>query len=85
MIKGRPPRLDEVFQTYDRPLFFVTICPVRRHEIADMKAVHRSFKKYIARACSEFGVAVWRYVIMPGHIHFFVCGDNDFQLAKWVN
>ena len=85
MIKGRPPRLDEVFQTYDRPLFFVTICPVRRHEIADMKAVHRSFKKYIARACSEFGVAVGRYVIMPGHIHFFVCGDNDFQLAKWVN
>lgn len=43
------------------------------------------FLKYITRAYNEFGIAVGRYVIMPDHMHFFVCGGEDFELAQWVN
>lgn len=65
MIKNRPPRLDQIFQTYDLPLFFVTICTIHRQKIADLERVHRSFQQYIARADNEFGVAVGRYVNSP--------------------
>jgi putative transposase len=85
MIKDRPPRLDQIFQTYDLPLFFVTTCTIHRQKIADLERVHRSFQQYIARAYNEFGVAVGRYVIMPDHMHFFVRGGDDFKLANWVN
>jgi REP element-mobilizing transposase RayT len=32
----------------------------------------------------EFGTALGRYVIMPDHIHLFVCGSVDFELSRWV-
>ena len=30
------------------------------------------------------GIALGRYVIMPDHIHLFVCGSDDFNLGIWV-
>ncbi len=78
MIKGRPPRLEQIFQTYDPPLFFVTICTIHPQEIEDLEAAHHAFEAYIPRARDEFGVAVGRYVIMPDHVHFFVRGGDDF-------
>jgi len=42
MIKDRPPRLDEIFQVYDAPLFFVTICTIHRQKIADLETVPSS-------------------------------------------
>jgi putative transposase len=85
MIKDRPLRLDEIFQAYDLPLFFVTICTIHRQKIADLETVHQAFRKYVGRALNEFGVAVGRYVIMPDHMHFFVRGSVDFELARWIN
>lgn len=85
MIKGRPPRLDEIFQSYDQPLFFVTICTIHRQKIADLETVHRAFQGYLIRAFNDFGIAVGRYVIMPDHMHFFVRGSDDFELAAWIN
>ena len=85
MIKDRPPRLDKIFQSYDQPLFFVTICTIHRQRIDDLEGVHQAFRKYIGRALNEFGIAVGRYVIMPDHMHFFVRGGEDFKLAQWVN
>ena len=85
MIKGRPPRLQQIFQTYDPPLFFVTICTIRRQKIGNLEAAHRAFEAYIRRARDEFGVAVGRYVMMPDHMHLFVRGGDDFKLAQWVN
>ena len=85
MIKDRPPRLDEIFQRYDSPLFFVTICTIHRRKIGNLRIAHAAFAKYIARGLADFGVAVGRYVIMPDHMHFFVCGGPEFKLGQWVN
>lgn len=30
-------------------------------------------------------MAVGRYVIMPDHMHFFIRGGDDFDLAQWMN
>ncbi len=85
MIKGRPPRLDQIFQSYDSPLYFVTICTLHRRKIVDLAAVHSAFRKYALRGETEFNVAVGRYIIMPDHLHFFVRGGADFILAQWAN
>ena len=85
MIKARPPRLDQIFQAYNAPLFFVTICTIHRRKIEDLEMVHQAFQKYVARALNDFGIAVGRYVIMPDHMHFFARGSEDFELAKWIN
>jgi REP element-mobilizing transposase RayT len=85
MIKDRPPRLEQIFQTYSPPLYFVTIGTIHRQEIRDLETAHQAFQTYIERALDEFGVAVGRYVIMPDHIHLFVRGCGDFKLAQWIN
>jgi REP element-mobilizing transposase RayT len=84
-IKGRPPRLGQVFQTYDPPLYFITICAIYRQKIDDLNASHRAFESYVRRARDEFDVAVGGYVLMPDHLHLFVRGGHDFNLAQWVN
>jgi len=85
IIKGRPPRLGQIFRTYVPPLFFVTICTIHRQKIRDLGTAHRAFESYIRRGRDEFGVGVGRYLIMPDHMHLFVRGGDDFELAQWVN
>jgi putative transposase len=48
------------------------------------EAVHTAFISFSQRAYDEHGIAVGRYVIMPDHIHLFVCGSNDFELGRWM-
>jgi putative transposase len=85
MIKRRPPRLEQIFQTYAPPLFFITICAIHRKKIEDLQAAHQSFEAYVRRARDEFGVAVERYLIMPDHMYSFFRGGIDFKLTQWVN
>jgi putative transposase len=85
VIKKRPPQLQEIFQSYDPPLFFVTICTLHRRKIDRLDAAHEAFRKYAHKGAQEFNVGVGRYVIMPDHMHFFVRGDDQFDLCKWVN
>ena len=85
MIKGRPPRLEQILQTYAPPLFFITICAIHRQKIGDLEAAHHAFETYARRVRDEFGVAVGRYLIMPDDMHFFVRGSGDFNLTQWVN
>jgi putative transposase len=33
---------------------------------------------------AEHHIAVGRYVIMPDHLHLFVCGPDDFRLGQWI-
>ncbi len=84
VIKGRPPRLEQIFQSYDCPLFFVTFCTLHRRKIQPLAVAHQTFLRYANRACDEFNVAVGRYVIMPDHVHLFVQGDPRFRLEPWV-
>jgi hypothetical protein len=53
MIKARPPRLAQVFHTYDPPLYFVTICTIHRRKIRDLGTAHRGFECYVRRARDE--------------------------------
>ena len=81
--RGRPPRLDEVFQRYDSPVYFVTFCTHRRKPVLATERTHLAFVQFAQRAV-DFNVAVGRYVIMPDHIHLFVCGDKEFVLSRWI-
>ena len=84
MIKGRPPRLDHVFPSYDPPLFFVTLCTLHRRKINALETAHDALLKYARAGLENFGVAVGRYVILPDHLHLFVQGGRDFVLGKWI-
>src|SRR5438270_10000180 len=77
----RPPRVPWVRGT---PVFFVTFCTYRRRSMLATKNVHDSFIAFVLRAAQSHNLAVGRYVIMPDHIHLFVCGDLQFHLGKWI-
>ena len=79
----RPPRLDEVFQRYDPLVYFVTFCTHRRQKILATDKTHSAFVEFAQRA-AESSIAVGRYVVMPDHIHLFVCGNEEFVLSRWV-
>src|SRR5206468_4526649 len=53
MIKGRPPRLSQIFQSYDAPLFLVTVCTLHRRKIPSLKAAQEALVVYGTRAISE--------------------------------
>ena len=82
MIKKRPPRLDQTFVI--APVYFVTFCTRDRHQLPSLPMAHQAFVDYATRAERDFNIAVGRYVMMPDHVHLFVCGDADFELSKWV-
>jgi putative transposase len=81
---GRPPRLSAVFQKYDPPLYFVTICCADRKRLLDCDAIHTAFREFATRGQRDRHIAVGRYVLMPDHLHVFVCGSAEFNLRQWV-
>ena len=81
--KGKPPRLREIFQRHNAPVYFITICTLNRQPILASSHVHEAFRSYAARG-KEFGVAVGRYVIMPNHLHVFVSLDRKMTVSRWV-
>ena len=84
VIKGRPPRLERIFDTCDPPLFFVTFGTLHRQKLSSLQAAHQAFREYAANA-KDYDVAVGRYVIMPDHVHLFVGGGHEFDLGRWVS
>jgi putative transposase len=82
-IKRTPPRLTEVFERHDTPLYFITICSLDRQGILASPQVHEAFRLYAIRG-QAFGVAVGRYVIMPDHIHLFVGLGQEVEVGRWV-
>jgi REP element-mobilizing transposase RayT len=77
-----PPALERLFPA--NPVFFVTACTHRRRPLHATDSIHNVFVRFTRRAYDEHGIAVGRYVIMPDHIHLFVCGPNHFELGRWV-
>ena len=47
-------------------------------------SVHAAFREFANRAYVERNIVVGRYVIMPDHLHLFVCGPHEFELGHWV-
>src|SRR5207249_7096096 len=74
-----PPRLTRIFA--NNPVFFVTFCTHRRRKLLATKSVNATFVEFGIRAHAEQNVAAGRYVIMPDHLHLFVCG---FHLGGWI-
>jgi putative transposase len=77
-----PPRLDRVVP--NNPVFFVTACMYRRRKVLACVRANDAFIRFGERAYVEHNIAVGRYVIMPDHIHLFVCGPDDFDLGRWM-
>ena len=77
-----PPRLGAVFPS--NPVYFVTACSYRRRDLLATDAVNQAFLRFGKRAYSDRNIAVGRYVIMPDHIHLFVCGPDNFELGRWI-
>jgi putative transposase len=77
-----PPRLRWTFPHH--PVFFVTFCTYQRRKVLASGAVHKAFVRFATNAYLDHSVAVGRYVIMPDHVHLFVCGPHGFQLGRWV-
>jgi putative transposase len=82
VIKRRPPRLDLVYA--DQPVYFITFCTRNRRRIPSLGRAQSVLEKYAHNAIERFNVTVGRYVIMPDHVHFFLCGDDSFLLSRWV-
>jgi REP element-mobilizing transposase RayT len=77
-----PPRLDRVIP--NNPVFFVTACTYRRRPVLANLPVAATFVGFAERAYHDHNIAVGRYVIMPDHIHLFLCGPDDFELGRWM-
>src|SRR5207247_1005825 len=46
-------------------------------------SVNSAFVAFARHAYTR-NIAVGRYVIMPDHLHLFVCGPDDFELGRWI-
>jgi REP element-mobilizing transposase RayT len=82
VIKNRPPRVDLIY--FDQPVYFITFCTRNRRRIPSLGRAQSVLEKYARNAIEKFSVAVGRYVLMPDHVHFFLCGDDSFLLSPWV-
>ena len=60
VIKGRPPRLSQIYQCYDPPLYFVTIATLHRRRIEDLALLHAAFVAY-AHALTL--ISKWRWAV----------------------
>jgi putative transposase len=83
MTLNKPPRLEQVFQNYDPPVYFVTLCTKNWRNVLANADVRSALIKY-GRVGSRRGFALGRYVVMPDHIHLFVSGTLDFDLGVWM-
>ena len=83
MSHNQPLRLERIFQAYNPPLYFVTLCAAERRRLFNTAEVHDAFVNYCRRAL-DHNITVGRYVLMPDHIHFFVQGGLSFDLGLWI-
>jgi REP element-mobilizing transposase RayT len=82
-IKKTPPRLEQIFQQYDPPLYFVTFNTRHRKPLLARQEIFDAFVAY-ARKNEMDGRAVGRFVIMPDHIHLFVRIGSNSKLSDFI-
>ena len=78
----RPQRLERIFENYDPPLYFVTFKTARRRRLLANDVVFHCFLDFATKG-RDRDIAVGRYcLLMPDHVHRFVCGPRDFNLSQ---
>jgi len=77
-------RLETVWTSRDRPLFFVTFCTAERHRWLNSAEIHQSFLKFCIQSPKRASVWIGKYVLMPDHIHVFVSAEGSQGLSRWV-
>jgi REP element-mobilizing transposase RayT len=78
--KPRLRRLDRVFG--EPPIYFVSACTVDRKALLACAEVHDAFRTFCLNS-PQHGAWVGRYVLMPDHLHLFVCLEG-IPLSNWV-
>ncbi|MFA7175050.1 MAG: transposase [Kiritimatiellia bacterium] len=81
--RKKPPRLPFVHQQYQIPLYFITFNAWQRQAILANQSVFDAFVEY-AELNALNNRAIGKFVIMPDHIHLFVCLDPDYKLATFI-
>ena len=78
----RLSRLDTVFT--EAPVYFITTCTEKRRYLLANDATHEIFRCFCILA-RDRGVLVGRYVLMPDHLHLFVCiPPGAVGLSMWM-
>lgn len=78
----RLSRLGELFD--ENPLYFITTCTADRAPLLANESTHQAFRHFCGNA-RNFGVIVGRYVLMPDHLHLFVCiPPGPATLPGWI-
>ena len=81
-MKQRLGRLEWVFE--ENPVYFVTACLHGRRRLLDQEAAHEVFVRFCGES-SKRGVIVGKYVLMPDHLHLFICiPSGGIGLSMWV-
>ncbi len=85
VFKGKPSRLDLIFQRFGAPVYFVTFNTHIRASLLATPQVHAAFIEY-CRSAADFRIGVGRYVLVPDHIHLFVCFGIGCSttLSTWI-
>ena len=78
----RLTRLETVFT--EAPVYFITACTEKRAHLLANEQTHEVFIRFCILARSR-GVLVGRYVLMPDHLHLFVCiPPGAVGLSMWM-
>ncbi len=85
VFKGKPPRLDLIFQRFGAPVYFVTFNTQIRASLLATPQLHAAFIEY-CRSAADFRIGVGPYVLKPDHIHLFVCFGIGCSttLSTWI-
>jgi len=79
---SQPVRLRWVYPDY--PVYFITACTHNRRPLLNNPESHEVFVSFCNSALEQ-RVHVGRYVLMPDHIHLFVCfGMGAIHLPEWI-
>ena len=80
-MKDRLSRLPTVYR--DDAIFFITSNTHQQQKTLATESIHRSFEGFCRKAI-DHQIFVGRYVIMPDHLHLFVCFADPRKLPLWI-
>ena len=81
---SRPPRIHG-FEYIGPYRYFLTFCTIHRRTTFEDGASVALVLAQFRRTARECSFATLAYCFMPDHVHFFVRGGDNFNLAQWMN